>query len=117
MRKPLLAAVAAAAVLVPAGPATAASFHGCPGGFNPDGSAGEFYGSITVKRTTCRAARNVTRSWVLRHADGSRNPTARMTVLGYSCRGRATSSAGDPNGGLRVLCVDGRRAVAFTGHP
>lgn len=115
-----LALVAAATLLtpalVPAAPASAASFSACSGGYNPDGSAGSFYGQIRAKRITCPAARTVVRRWVRAHADGTGNPTATSRVLGYTCRGRAVTRGHDTEG-LSVLCVDGRRAVAFFGHP
>jgi hypothetical protein len=50
-------------------------------------------------------------------AGGSTNPTTEVRVQGYSCRGRAVSTPGDPNGGLAVLCTRGRKAVSFYGHP
>lgn len=122
MRTPFLAAVLAAAVLSPAllgaGPASAASFQACSGSYAPDGSpGGGFYSRIKAKRISCPAARKVTLTWIRRMASGSTNPTTRVRVLGYSCKGRSVSQPGDPNGGLAVLCTNGRKAVSFYGHP
>jgi hypothetical protein len=122
MRKPLLAAVLAAALLTPAlvtaGPAGAASFTACGGSYGPDGTPGAgFYRKIKAKRITCTAAKKVVLKWIKSHADGTDNPTTKVKVLGYSCSGKATQSASDPDGGLSVLCVSGRKAVSFYGHP
>lgn len=122
MPKLILAAVLAAALLVPAlvttGPAGAASFTACSGSYAPDGTpGGGFYGRIKAKRISCTTAKKVVRKWVTSHADGADNPTTKIKVLGYSCSGRAVTSAGDPDGGLSVLCVSGRKAVSFYGHP
>lgn len=122
MRKPILAAVLAAALLVPAlttaGPASAASFTACSGSYAPDGTpGGGFYGRIKAKRISCTTAKKVVRKWVAIHADGTTSLTKKVQVLGYSCSGRSVTSPGDPDGGLSVLCVSGRRAVSFYGHP
>jgi len=122
MRTPIAVLALVAALLVPAfagaGPASAATFKACSGSFAPDGTpGGGFYSRIKAKRITCTTARSVTRAWVKRMASGSTNPTTRVTVLGYSCRGRSVSSPGDPNGGLSVLCTRDLKAVSFYGHP
>lgn len=114
-----LVAPAAAGLVVP-GPAAAAGFHACAGSFSPDGTpGGGFYGRVRAKRIGCTTARAVTRAWVVHEAatDGA-NPTARVRIKGYSCRGRAVRTApADREGGLSVLCTRGLRAVAFFGHP
>jgi hypothetical protein len=123
-RTRLVVVAAGAALLGPAvftpGPAAAARFHACAGTFAPDGTAGGgFYGHIRAKRTGCATARSVTRAWVRYEAmtDGA-NPTGRVRIRGYSCRGRTVSLApGDLEGGLSVLCTRGHRAVSFLGHP
>ncbi|MCW3015677.1 MAG: hypothetical protein JWO02_2769 [Solirubrobacterales bacterium] len=122
MRNFLVVVALGAALVLPAlvgaGPASAASFKACSGSYAPDGTpGGGFYSRIKAKRITCTTARTVTRAWVKAMASGSTNPTTKVKVQGYSCKRKAVSSPGDPNGGLSVLCTNGTKAVSFYGHP
>lgn len=123
MRKPFLAAMLAATLLIPAlmtsGPASAASFKACSGSYDPQGHAGGgFYAKIKAKRITCTTAKKVTLAWIKDHADGSTDPTKKSKALGYSCKGKSVKLApGDLEGGLSVLCTSGTKAVSFYGHP
>jgi hypothetical protein len=120
---PPLAAAAVSVLCALAGttvaPASAASFKTCAGSYAPDGTpGGGFYAQIRAKRVSCPTAKRVTRAWILKEADGSRNPTAAIRIAGYSCKGRPKALAPhDREGGLAVLCVRGARVVAFYGHP
>ena len=84
------------------------------GSFQPNGTpGGGFYGRIRAKGITCDTARKVTQAWVRKMASGERRPTARVTVLNYSCKGTASGGA------LDVLCsrAGGTKAVKFHGQP
>ena len=116
MRKIIL--VVAALLLFPAlAPAKQATYKPCGGGFNPDGSKGSFYSSIRAKKITCAKARSITKAWVKYEdmTDGA-NPTGKVTIKGYKCSGKALS-APDSDGALAVKCVNGGKAVRFSGHP
>jgi hypothetical protein len=105
--------------VAPAGAATA-HFHDCAGSYGPDGTPGQgFYRRIRAKRTGCTTANRVTLAWVKYEAmhDGA-NPTGRVRIRGYHCRGHVVRDhPGDAEGGLGVLCTRGAKAVAFYGHP
>jgi hypothetical protein len=119
LRISLLAALASAALLVPATGASAASFHNCKGSFNSDGSKGDFYRLIKAKNTGCSTARTVTKAWIV-HAFNANafNPTSRVTIRGFSCKGKAVmQDRYDTDGGLLVTCTKGTKAVRFYGHP
>lgn len=108
----ILACFAAAA---PAGAAQAASFKACSGSFQPDGTpGGGFYGRIKAKGVSCATARRVTQTWARKMAGGAQPPTARITVLGYRCKGAAAAG-----GTLDVRCARdrGAKAVSFHGQP
>ena len=117
MRLSILAAVAAACVCA-APTAAGAAYKPCPGGFDPDGSKGDFYAQIRAKGVSCSTAKSVTRAWIKHQnmTDGA-NPTGRVKIKGMRCTGKAIKKAGDPNGGLAVTCVKGTTAVRFYGHP
>jgi len=91
----------------------------CSGSFSSQGDpGGGFYRDIRAKRLTCASARKITRAWVVKHADGSVNPTTKSIVSGYVCTGKAVNVP-DSSGLLRVLCArnGGRMAVRFVGSP
>ena len=123
MRKPFLALAVAATLVAPAvvstGPASAASFKPCAGSYDPQGNpGGGFYSKIKAKRITCPTAKKVTLAWIKKEAPGTTDPTAKVKVLGYTCKGKAVKLApGDLEGGLSVLCTNGTKAVSFYGHP
>lgn len=119
MRKLFLIVLAAAVVpLALSAVAPAASYKSCSGGFNPDGSKGSFYMKIRAKGLSCATAKSVTKAWVKYEAstDGA-NPTAKVTIKGYKCSGKALKSSGDSEGALSVVCAKANKAVRFTGHP
>jgi hypothetical protein len=106
----ILACFAAAA---PAGAAQAASFKACSGSFQPDGTpGGGFYGKIRARGVSCVTARKVTQTWVRKMASGAQLPTARITVMGYRCKGAAPTE-----NTLVVRCDSGAKAVIFRGQP
>ncbi len=118
MRSRLTTVTVVAALLVGglagAAPASAAVFKSCTGSFQPNGTpGGGFYGRIRAKGITCYTARKVTQARVRKMASGERQPTARVTVLTYSCKGTASGGA------LDVLCsrAGGTKAVKFHGQP
>jgi hypothetical protein len=101
--------------------AAAPQYVSCSGGYNPDGTPGSFYRMIKAKRVSCATARSVTKAWVVHESqtDGA-NPTGKVTIKGFACRGRATGGGGDdPDGGLAVTCKrsGGKKVVRFYGHP
>jgi hypothetical protein len=112
----LIAVSALAAGALAAVPA-AASAQSCPGGFNPDGSKGDFYSRLRVTGTGCAAGRKVMHRWVVRMSPGTGNPTRTVTVKRYTCSGRSTAGHEDMDGGLKVRCVKGAKVVRFYGHP
>lgn len=110
--------ILAVAATVLAAPASGAAYRSCPGGFDPDGSKGDFYGQIRAKGVTCATAKSVVRAWVkFQNMTDGANPTGRVTIKRMRCSGRAVERKGDPNGGLAVACVKGKTAVRFYGHP
>ena len=96
---------------------SASAYKKCSGGYNPDGSKGAFYRKIRVKKITCKTGRSVTKAWVVAHSSGSTDPAKKSVVKGYTCKGKSTASATDPEGGLSVRCVKHGKAVRFYGHP
>lgn len=117
MRSLLVLLVVAACGFV-AMPASAAGYKSCAGGFDPDGSRGDFYAKISAKGVGCATAKSVTRAWIKHQnkTDGA-NPAGRVTIKGMRCTGKAVKHAGDPNGGLSVTCVKRASVVRFYGHP
>ncbi len=122
MKRTVLAVVTVALALAGAGSSgagAASPFTPCSGGYNPDGTKGSFYSNIRAKRVSCSVARSVTKAWVVKEArsDGA-NPTARISVKGYSCKGSVKRmDPRDAEGGLEVFCAQGRKGVRFYGHP
>lgn len=106
---------AAALPTLPA--AAAARSHACAGNYGPDGTpGGHFYRRIRATHTGCATANRVTRAWVRYEAmhDGA-DPTGRVRVLAYTCRGR-TVPDGAESSGIAVRCTRGARIVTFFGH-
>jgi hypothetical protein len=106
------ALAAGALAVVPA----AASAKSCPGGFNPDGTKGDFYRQLRVSGVGCPAGRSLMHTWVVQMS-GGKNPVGTVTVKGYACTGRSTAGSEDMDGGLKVRCVKGTKVVRFYGHP
>jgi hypothetical protein len=119
LRLTLLAGVVASAMAIPVSGASAASFHNCSGGFNPDGSKGAFYSKIKAKNTSCKRARAVAHAWIVyEYKHSSLNPTSRVMIGSWSCKGKSVPlGPGDTDGGLLVTCTLGSKAVRFYGHP
>jgi len=111
----VIAVSALAAGAIAAVPA-AASARSCAGGYNPDGTKGDFYRQLVVHNVGCHAGRSVMHRWVVRMSAGG-DPTRTIRVRRYTCSGRSTANAEDQEGGLIVRCVKGRKVVRFYGHP
>jgi hypothetical protein len=101
------------------GTAATAPFHACAGHYGFDGDPdGRFFRRIMARRTGCTTANRVTLAWVRLNAmhDGA-DPTGRVRVRGYSCRGRVVPDPGTRGtSGLAVRCSRDAKAITFFGH-
>jgi hypothetical protein len=106
-------AMVAGTLALAAVPASAATWHHCPGGFDPHGHASrrnDVWRAIRTQRTTCKKARAVIVVFIGKsHANPPSIAGRRFEIKGFSCRMVTKQGRDNPYGAASCKASRGRR--------